>query len=787
METLKVNISIYKYNNYFNRRFKKEDTLSAYGEPLLTTPLLNFNPADGINTSHVINYTTEIPTGDYLIVHDDGEIISRWFIIETKRLSSRQYRVLLHRDLIADNYDSIINAPAFIKKATLLANDVLTYNLEDMTVNQIKTYEKPIKDATGCSWYVGYYARNYNNAGSTLSGEIEAEAYFDMAVSQTYDEWITENGTKSANSKYVNIFQYYTYHKAANVIRLIEYESDASGTISNDITTPFSAPDTSKYPIDMGYTAWTNSQVKSALVNHWINLYNSVDNTLTNYTSDELDVLNMNDKIYRFNKAGGGYEYRKIHVNKTEKVITKAAITQQMPLLWAEMNKVLKELYTGTAQPTIYTWKYSVIYDELTVTSDVLSSGKINYNITTSRYNVAGQPYDIFAIPRENIVIKNTGSTWAGDKITSDASIGEKVIADIISKYNTTVLYDIQILPYCPVSEFTIDEIDLKNDNLRYSEIKLEKDGTTEVKGVILNANVNTFTFVKSFKIEVTNKKIDNQCDKYRLCSPNYNGQFEFSVAKNDGVNSLTIDCTYQPFTPYIHIAPDFKNLYGKSFGDARGLICGGDFGIATVTDNWQKYQIENKNYQNIFDRQIQNLEIQNKYQRTVDIVNALTGTLEGALAGGQATGTPIGAAGGATASLLGGIADIALKEDLRRENISYKRDMYGYQLGNIQALPYNLTRISAYNANNKIFPFVEKYTCTKKEKDALANKIAYNGMTVMVVGKISQYLQNKWEYFSIKDKGFIQAEMIRLEDISDDAHTAQAIYEELSRGIYFK
>lgn len=79
--------------------------------------------------------------------------------------------------------------------------------------------------------------------------------------------------------------------------------------------------------------------------------------------------------------------------------------------------------------------------------------------------------------------------------------------------------------------------------------------------------------------------KVSNECDKYRLCSPNWSNFFDFSLAKNGGtVMSFNVDCSYKPFSPYIHINPDFKGLYGRDFNDARGLICGGEFSLPQVT-----------------------------------------------------------------------------------------------------------------------------------------------------------------------------------------------------------
>ena len=59
--------------------------------------------------------------------------------------------------------------------------------------------------------------------------------------------------------------------------------------------------------------------------------------------------------------------------------------------------------------------------------------------------------------------------------------------------------------------------------------------------------------------------------------------------------------------------------------------------------------------------------------------------------------------------------------------------------------------------------------------------------MTVGVVGQILEYIGNSWSYGDIKDKGFIQARLIRMEDANEDFHNVNAIAEELLKGVYLK
>lgn len=267
----------------------------------------------------------------------------------------------------------------------------------------------------------------------------------------------------------------------------------------------------------------------------------------------------------------------------------------------------------------------------------------------------------------------------------------------------------------------------------------------------------------------------------YRLVSPNQNGVFEFSAEANNGVTTFWGKCTYKPFNPYIYIYPEFGNLYGSSFNDGRGLICGGQFSLPQVSDQWVNYCLNNINYENSFNRQTESLELQNKHALGQDIVNAVTGSFSaaagGALAGarvGGPYGAIAGAAIGGTIGAIGGAADIVLNNQLRQDQMDLRSDLQQMDWQNIKARPDSITKISAFDISNKIFPVLEFYSSTQEEKTALTNYLVYNAMTVNRIGYPAQYSGGY----------FFQGDLIRI-TINEDAHVAQSINDELRQGVY--
>ena len=173
------------------------------------------------------------------------------------------------------------------------------------------------------------------------------------------------------------------------------------------------------------------------------------------------------------------------------------------------------------------------------------------------------------------------------------------------------------------------------------------------------------------------------------------------------------------------------------------------------------------------------NNAIQKEREAWQTAAGVIGGGIGGAVAGGIAgpIGAAVGGIVGAGASAIAGARDIELNNKLRNEAIDFSKDNFGYQLGNIKALPDNLTKVSSFNQNNKFFPILEYYTCTETEKQALINKIKYNGMTVMRIGTIAEFIKQEPTY--------IKGQLIRLETVQEDTNYINEIANEINKGVF--
>ena len=933
-----MNLLILKgFNNYFNRIIKKHSTLAEYitnSDAYYDFSDINFNPNDGVTTTQVIGSTTQQQTGgpdpvplawehdgnpDYIIAYETQKvgnttintIKSRWFIVESVRTRNGQYSLKLKRDSIADHFDTLQTAPAFIKKGTVSDDNPLILNDEGISVNQIKSGETLLKDKTGSAWLVGYMPKNGGTDGQVTltipTKTVQYETIENLASELNVDA--TDLGailTTNANNPAYFVSDNIEFVGWINSVdatsleyRIIGGSRDGLSSFSYGSFDLLSHSATSDCFAKEASTAQYTSVKFSRLIEIWKTNLNTnktaIKNAWATITSHPLMMKNVYDKLkdLAMNKTiiykNGKYYCVKLGsvegpTNTKERYYSSALSTPFSTVCSATIssyNTAVSGDPTARQLAALSGGKIFINYNELVANfylEEVSASANvegISFSMSSTRNNCIDQVYDMFAIPFSNIQVVDGVNTYEGIGDYSQelaVAIAEKMSA---GSYD---LYDLQLLPYCPFPEiagdgnidvtgltsgYDYDYITQTNTTLTFvsdgidptaypgdrfelyaaidkpagtgtlttsdievvwntfnhsnetlsivsqtaSEIVISVvfDAITVgllrpsggvfkwtytspdpiIKSVVIYPKKATFSANIDISLDLTDSmKIEALCNNYRLVSPNYQGSFEFNVAKNGGsCAGFIAECTYKPYTPYIKVAPIFSWMYGTNYGDCRGLICGGDFSLGRVNSAWESYELQNKNYQNIFNREIQNLDISQSIQRTQQYVsgglNIVRDTISGGVGGALSTGSPYGAIAGAAVggigSSIGYGIDMNLMEKSLQEQRQFSIDKYKLQLGNIQAIPYTITKVSSFDINSKIWPFLEFYTCTDTEKEALRMKIQYEGMTVGVVDYLGNYMNG----------GYVQADLIRNEIIIEDSHQLDDIYIELTKGVY--
>lgn len=792
-----LNIYLLNYNNYYNRIVKKYDTIEEY-IPYVVGDIIenaNFNPNDGVMAHHLIgngSATWDIAPDYFIVTNLEGDIHSRWFVIESVRTRSGQFMLTLYRDLFADFYNKIIEAPAFIEKATLAPGDMFIFNDEAMTVNQIKSSEMQLKDYTGVPWIVGYFNRALPDSEVTISGTAAStniEGSYDLELSDFLARYDlnTEYSLIGHSSNRLILKPVVNFGQGG--IKELTIELDRGEAEINAVDKIAGA----SYHSEIRYYYSVETPLRNAFIVNSSNLINMITGnnyvpTITqyyiNYFNNKIVYDEINDRRYKLvaELTYNAYTDFQLNIN--------TSLRNSLDALFENVEFGDETIFSKTNYEGFIECSFG---GPKCIFRLVDTDDKISYNTTFKKSNerqkVIDGAFDMFCIPAGALDLSITIGEETSNFTTYNIQEAINIAVDMTGNFAAGAIYDMQLLPYCPIRNILKREDNLFKVGTQASvgDVQLIKNENGEAKGVIFWCTNSQGTFNVDIEIPAkTNAveiKVAAMCDMYRLVSPNYNGQFEFSAEKNGGVPYFNVDYAYKPYQPYIHINPSFGLLYGQDFNDARGLILGGDFSLAIYTDAFATYALNNKNYQEMFDRSIQNLEVKQEIERKRQIWDIVGGAIGGA-AGGAAAGAKGGPAGavaggitGSVVSTIGGIVDLSYGEILRNEAYEYAMDNFGYQLGNIRALPDNLTKVTSLNPNNKLFPILEYYTCTDTEKQALRDKVKYNGMTVMRIGKIADFL---WS-----ERTYIKGKLIRLENIADDFHVTKAIASEFNKGVY--
>lgn len=914
----------------------------------------------------------QVGTPDYLVCYEnEGDpavpvIKFRWFILESERTRTGQYHIALKRDVIAEHFDEVMNSPCYVEKGIIRDQaDPLICNSEGTVVNQIKKAETPLKDESESAWLVGYLKKGFT--GETVSATMvrDLEDALD-ATSLYFKDYIQYPGQSTTNSLitigsswsklWFTMFQrrsfelpswnnFYldmvwgTWYKAN--FDGDQFNASYNGTNSAIINEPhIKFNDMSQEKVASIMSTATDDMPEATKVAFLTYMLSSLK---TNHNLSELSDLSGADSDYttlvrKYNNATivkdgvyyklaitiGAQSYNDSWYNYNSDTSIGNFFDWYVSKLNAKYSGFSKNTDEATANKLgsrIYYNKINIIATKLDTSGDA-----VTVTIPDSNHRIVTEDalYDIFAIPyipeyerdQGDSPVKFRDSNGALRTIDPEAMlfIAQQIATKLgTGDTNNGWMYDLQVLPYCPIKlpsttflnntttdlrkldsksfvEITQDSVPIgymvfaqksnftkdivvnkkitsrinRNATYNFTEIYPELvSGTYTIESKLVETppirhwepvvSLNDGEEIKSveiyvddvkkddaiftlghqipvsivglpatYRFSVTNivsdvvptkltlnliiegdgdatpidVKISNECDFLRLTSPNYNGMFEFKLSKlaEQQLNFVNVDCSYKPVCPYIKLNPDFSGLYGADWNDSTGLILGGDFSLPVLNDQWINYQLNNKNYQAIFNRQIENIDItqqiateQMNFQNTIGII---TGPVGGAV-GGAVTGAkagPWGAVAGAVAGGVGGgiLAGVGAQKNAdwlarqQGEAKDYMIDMYNYQLGNIKALPQTITKSDPLTYNNKIWPILEEFSCTDAEKTVLKNKIKYNSMTIMAIGSLSNYAVS-----SEFDKVYVKGQLIRNETIDDDFHIVDAIYQEVNKGFY--
>ena len=483
------------YNNYFNRIIKKEATVAAYmnaDSNYRVASNANFNPGDGINTSIVLGCGAngslfDGEEFDYLVAYEIVDNVSvirgRWFILEQDRKRGGQYELTLKRDVIADNYNDVVDSPIFLEKGYINdVNDPLLYNSESMNLNQIKQLEIPLKDETQSGWVVGYIPSDAFPKVEPAYDRVEKKVTIPMSADITVDNLSSWNYWQycSSNPNYKFMADTAGKRKVTVKIRSERKYADSGRSVRCDMVTA----DYTFYPnsTDAGtYTQVNSGYIKTASgtlnypqwyqdygpVTFWQgtlsssicgkifdpvrnnSAFNNALNTILGtgiVIGDTSAMRRLQDKIILDSSTNTYYRISIISTSEGSPMTITSAVTGGQTALDALKNAMYYPNGAGGSLQGVYT-TFKASNSSTSYAIQLTNVGVSLYvDLNSDRAHLNDAPYDMFCIPFSDTLKLKYNST----EFTCSKNVALSMATEIAKDLGSKTVYDVQLLPYCP-------------------------------------------------------------------------------------------------------------------------------------------------------------------------------------------------------------------------------------------------------------------------------------------------------------------------------------------------
>lgn len=787
-------INYYSYESRKHHRYGAEvgQYLAADENPIIYEDLININWGDGVNAFiPCINLPNDDMLGlgkNYLVVvNNNGTIHSRWYVMESGYTMKGQYQITLRRDLISDHLDKIVNTKCMINRGWLLTGDKRLYKPEGFQFNQVKT-EQILLGNTGADTIstpqavVAYLAKNRQQP---IELQLTPSKFPVSYSAKTLQDWagyayVTQQQKKYTAFRYnatvikygAGVFDKFYWGSTAGPVK------DVFGPSAGQYWATTKPIDAAELMKDLGGDAFIAS----------------LDSLSFAAYPGGTDLSEYDNK-YFYEQATG--KYYLIHVNKQEKELEENYETVNIGSLYTKcytaFNNVsyLSPMNTSSTSGDWFQIKKYYKYETLELELVGSSSDSTKVTIPTNMCPTANASYDIITIPCGKWTYMKDPTSFP---MVDSSAIAQELAAQL-GKQDSSLVYDVQLMPYMPQGSYTFvggQFVFTQFPNTETTVYNVNIEDSTGLLKCFISAVQTADSSFEVYPLGATvtppsdpvEFKVARETTLYRLCSPTYDSLYDFNPYDNNGLAEIRAYMTLKPYNPYLLIQPVFNEsgLYGGSYEDNRGLICS-NFSMTRTSDRFQQYELNNANYKHIFSRNIESLNKQKGWAETEAAWSGGAATMSG-IATGAMGGSKFGIAGAAIVGAAGGIVagiganyDRKITRERADEQIALSGDMHYMNIGNIQALPDALTKVGAFTIRTAKQPFLEVYRATDEEQEALRKYITEQGMTYGDIDVMQTVIDNT------PTGGYVSGYAIYM-DADFDAHEFSALNEELQIGV---
>ena len=779
------------YNPDFKYTNRKIITISEADDAKSTKiNVVHLDTPDTIN-GHIVYNLGALPSLPTYLVDNDTD--RRFFVTGYTQLSGVKYQLSLLRDIISENPSLWQQETAYISAG--LATDYNKYKRWDLPYTNTKVKEDRLNINGKSSFFVYYVNTQSLNESNVLSEKDLKISYTSIPGITGYD-YNVANIAELDNSQLINytgndvgaINTIKDVNVSFNWVGDIPYTTLSSGEGYNG---PYATGKWFKYKMTYNLEESAENSFSYSILDSagkYPSYYVDADNALTGNVL-HIPMLLKNLMVYNFQNRDGffnNYGNSKYAMRDQLKAVMTSYFSSFNPQNQETVSSVDK--YVGKI---IYNAADGKVYTVDKSTSDYQLGGNLNKNYYTAFVNtIKNISFPYYFIEDGNSTINYGANDIKGYgnfiSYTANQSIIRYTLRElgVATSFNFNFKADKRKLPRSSVRCVNIVSDDTEN-GISDSDIAqtLMLAQTNPINpatdtGRILDVQFLPFSMAtatnENFKINDTPIKamfldaddlefytdmadltaINKECDTIKIVSPSRASQYLFRPYNNDGIMEFRTKITLRPYNTIIYVRPSTKGLLMYDYDDKDCLIISEDFSLTAVTSEWTNYIYNNRNYNDVFERQIQGREFERTWERKIEeaqkksdewtsrnISAQKASTYTGNLPIISSVAGAIGTAFQDQTYLQMAQIDRQYNEAMYQEGIQLSRDLFEMQLENIQSQPIVPSKISTLDA--KLLPgvYLEYYSSNPSELQAINDFYKFNGNRIDAYGTFSQYL----------------------------------------------
>lgn len=785
------------YNPDFKYTNRKIITISEADDAKSTKiNVVNLDTPDTIN-GHIVYNLGALPSLPTYLV--DNNTDRRFFVTGYTQLSGVKYQLSLLRDVISENPSLWQQETAYISAG--LATDYNKYKRWDLPYTNTKVKEDRLNINGKSSFFVYYVNTQTLNSDAQNNTNVLSEE--DLKISYTSIPGITGYDYSVKNIAELNNSQLINYAGnnvgAINMIKDVNVSFNWVGDIpyttvpvgGRYLEGPYATGKWYKYKMTYNLEEPAENSFSYSVLDSEgkdPSYYVDADNALTGNVLHVPMLLN-NLMVYSFQNRVGffkNYGNSKYDMRDQLKAVMTSFFSSFNPQSQDAVSSVDK--YVGKI---IYNEEDGKVYTVDKSTSDYQLGGNLNKNYYTSFVNtIKNISFPYYFIKEGNSTINYGADDIKGYgnfiSYTANQSIIRYTLRElgVAISFNFNFKADTRKLPRSSVRCVNIVSDDTENgisdsdiaQTLMLAQTNAINSATDT--GKILDVQFLPFSMAtatnENFKINDMPIKaafldaddlefytdmadlteINKECDTIKIVSPSRASQYLFRPYNNDGIMEFKTKITLRPYNTIIYVRPSTKGLLMYDYDDKDCLIISEDFSLTAVTSEWTNYIYNNRNYNDVFERQIQGREFERTWERKIEAAQKKSDEWTSRNISAQKASTYTGNLP-IVSSVAGAIGtafqdqtymqmaqiDRQYNEATYQEGIQLSRDLFEMQLENIQSQPLVPSKISTLDA--KLLPgvYLEYYSSNPSELQAINDFYKFNGNRIDAYGTFSQYL----------------------------------------------